>query len=80
MLEPGGWFLISDFPFPDTAEGLRTVRGRIMTGIQYFEAQIDHQLLPRSYYDDLLTRHGFTDIGDATLTPLHALTWGRAPR
>jgi ubiquinone/menaquinone biosynthesis C-methylase UbiE len=79
-LEPGGWFVISDFPFPDTVEGLRGVPGRIMTGIQFFEAQIDDQLLPRSFYDDLLARHGFTDIGSAALTPLHALTWGRTPQ
>lgn len=79
-LEPGGWFVISDFPFPETDEGLRTLPGRIMSGIQFFEAQIDDQLLPRSYYDGLLRRHGFTDLGSATLTPMHAITWGRRPR
>ena len=78
-LEPGGWFVISDFPFPDTDEALRSVPGRVMTGIQFFEAQIDDQLLPRAAYDDLLTRHGFTDLGWAQLTPMHALTWGRRP-
>ncbi|WP_324277267.1 class I SAM-dependent methyltransferase [Blastococcus brunescens] len=78
-LEPGGWFVISDFPFPDTDEGLRTVPGRIMSGIQFFEAQIDDQLLPRAAYDDLLTRHGFIELGSAQLTPMHALTWGRRP-
>jgi SAM-dependent methyltransferase len=76
-LEPGGWFVISDFPFPDTDDALRTPAGRIMCGIQFFEAQIDDQLLPRAAYDDLLTRHGFTELGSATLTPMHALTWGR---
>jgi SAM-dependent methyltransferase len=76
-LRPGGWFVISDFPFPDDDEGLRTPAGQIMTGIQFFEAQIDDQLLPRHVYDDLLTRHGFTDLGSARLTPVHALTWGR---
>ena len=76
-LEPGGWFVISDFPFPDTDEGLRSTPGRIMSGIQFFEAQIDDQLLPRTAYDELLTRHGFTDLGTASLTPMHALTWGR---
>lgn len=76
-LEPGGWFVISDFPFPDSDDGLRTVPGRIMAGIQFFEAQIDDQLLPRSAYDDLLKRHGFTDLGNASLSPVHALTWGR---
>jgi SAM-dependent methyltransferase len=78
-LEPGGWFVISDFPFPDTDEALRSVPGRIMTGIQFFEAQIDDQLLPRAAYDDLLTRHGFTDLGSVQLTPMHALTYGRRP-
>ncbi len=34
-LEPGGWFVISDFPFPDTDEGLQSVPGRIMAGIQF---------------------------------------------
>jgi ubiquinone/menaquinone biosynthesis C-methylase UbiE len=77
-LEPGGCFVISDFPFPDTDDGLRTVPGRVMAGIQFFEAQIDDQLLPRSAYDELLERHGFRDIGSATLTPMHALTWGFA--
>lgn len=77
-LEPGGWFVISDFPFPDTDDGLRTPPGRVMSGIQFFEAQIDDQLLPRAAYDDLLARHGFTEIASANLTPMHALTWGRA--
>lgn len=78
-LEPGGWFVVSDFPFPEADDGLRTVPGRIMSGIQFFEAQIDDQLLPRSAYDELLTRHGFADLGTVGLTPMHALTWGRRP-
>lgn len=77
-LEPGGWFIISDFPFPDTTEGLRTVPGRFMSGIQYYEAQIGDQLLPRDYYDDLLDRHGFTGVGSFEITPVHAVTYGRA--
>jgi SAM-dependent methyltransferase len=76
-LKPGGWFVISDFPFPDTDEGLRTVPGRIMSGIQFFEAQIDDQLLPVSAYLDLLERHGFADIGTFALSPVHAVTFGR---
>jgi SAM-dependent methyltransferase len=76
-LEPGGWFVISDFPFPETDDGLGTVPGRLMAGIQFFEAQIGDQLLPRRAYDELLTRHGFTDLGHDELSPVHALTWGR---
>lgn len=78
-LVPGGWFVVSDFPFPDTDDGLRSVPGRVMSAIQFFEAQIDDQLLPRAAYDALLGRHGFTDLGNAQITPMHALTWGRAP-
>jgi ubiquinone/menaquinone biosynthesis C-methylase UbiE len=79
MLEPGGWFVISDFPYPDTVDGLRSTAGQVMSGIQYFEAQIDDQLLPRSAYDDLLARHGFTDLGHLELGGVHALTYGRVP-
>ncbi len=78
-LAPGGWFVVSDFPFPDTDPGLRTVPGRVMSAIQFFEAQIDDQLLPRSAYDALLERHGFVEIGHAQITPMHAITWGRRP-
>ncbi len=77
MLEPGGWFVISDPPFPETDADLASPPGRVMSGIQLFEAQIDDQLLPRSAYDDLLTRHGFTELGSLELTPMHAITWGR---
>lgn len=79
-LEPGGWFVISDFPFPDSDAGLANVPGRIMCAIQHFEAQIGDQLLPRSAYDALLDRHEFTDIGAVSLTPMHALTYGRRRR
>lgn len=78
-LEPGGWLVISDFPFPDSDEALRSAPGRIMCGIQFFEAQIDDQLLPRAACDDLLARHGFTAIGSVQLTPMRALTYGRTP-
>ncbi|HEU5005415.1 MAG TPA: class I SAM-dependent methyltransferase [Jatrophihabitantaceae bacterium] len=78
-LRPGGWFVISDFPFPETVDGLRTVPGRLMAGIQLFEAQIDDQLLPRGTYDELLRRHGFTELGNVQLSPVHAVTYGRAP-
>ncbi|WP_214107322.1 class I SAM-dependent methyltransferase [Acrocarpospora catenulata] len=78
-LEPGGWMVISDFPFPAADEGLREVPGRIMSGIQFFEAQIGDQLLPREAYDELLERHGFTELGWFRITPMHAVTYGRKP-
>ncbi|SDR87862.1 class I SAM-dependent methyltransferase [Actinopolymorpha singaporensis] len=78
-LEPGGWFVISDFPFPDSDAGLRTPPGQVMCGIQFFEAQIDDQLVPRSTYDELLARHGFANLGSVQLTPMHALTYGQVP-
>jgi ubiquinone/menaquinone biosynthesis C-methylase UbiE len=75
-LKPGGIFANSDFPFPDSADGLRAVPGRIMSGIQYFEAMIDDQLLPVQAYLDLFEGHGFRDVGVVELTPVHAITHG----
>jgi SAM-dependent methyltransferase len=75
-LRPGGYFVISDFPFPDTDQALRSVPGRIMSGIQFFEAQIDDQLLPVAAYLGLLQRHGFKNVGSLELTPVHAVTYG----
>ena len=75
-LRPGGYFVISDFPFPDTDEALRTVPGRIMSGIQFFEAQIDDQLLPVAAYIELLAGRGFRDVDSFQLTPVHAVTYG----
>jgi SAM-dependent methyltransferase len=76
-LKPGGYFLNSDFPFPASGEGIRTVPGRIMSGIQFFEALIDDQLLAVDYYLDLFDRHGFAETGVVELTPVHAITWGK---
>lgn len=76
-LRPDGHFVVSDFPFPATTEALRTPPGRFMSGIQFFEAQIDDQLLPTEFFVELLRRHGFRDVGSVDLTPTHALTFGR---
>jgi SAM-dependent methyltransferase len=76
-LKPGGRFVISDFPFPETVEETRTVPARIMSGIQFFEALIDDQLLPTSDYVSLLKRHGFKDVDAFDITPVHAVTHGR---
>ncbi|MEE9179235.1 MAG: class I SAM-dependent methyltransferase [Acidimicrobiia bacterium] len=76
-LKPGGYFLNSDFPFPETGDGVKTVPGRIMSGIQFFEALIDDQLLSVNYYLDLYDRHGFTEKGVVEVTPLHTITWAR---
>ncbi len=76
-LKPGGYFLNSDFPFPDSAEGIRSIPGRIMSGIQFFEALIDDQLLSVDYYLDLFDRHGFDETGVVEVTPVHAITWAK---
>ena len=76
-LKPGGTFVISDFPFPETVEETRTVPARIMSGIQFFEALIDDQLLPTSDYVSLLMRHDFKDVDAFDITPVHAVTHGR---
>ncbi len=76
-LKPDGYFVISDFPFPETTEDCRTVPARIMSGIQFFEATIDDQPLPTQTYVDLLNRHKFRNVGVVDLTPVHALTYGQ---
>ncbi len=76
-LKPDGYFVISDFPFPESTEDCRTVPARIMRGIQFFEATIDDQLLPVKTYLDLLNRHGFKNIASVNITPVHALTYGQ---
>ena len=74
-LKPGGYFLNSDFPFPETGEGIRTIPGQVMSGIQFFEALIDDQLLPVSGYLELYQRHEFATSGVVEVTPVHAITW-----
>lgn len=76
-LKPDGLFVISDFPFPESAEGLRSPAGRFMLGIQFFEAQIGDQLLPTSDFVDLLRRHKFEGVDSFDITPVHAVTYGR---
>ena len=76
-LKPGGVFVISDFPFPDNSAALQTPPGRFMSGIQFFEALIDDQLLPVRAYLELLTRHGFREVDTASISPIHAITYGR---
>ena len=76
-LKPEGYFVISDFPFPDSIEECRTVPARIMCGIQFFEALIGDQLLPTQAYVDLLNGNGFRNVGAFGLTPVHAVTYGQ---
>ncbi len=76
-LKPGGYFVISDMPFPESTEDCRTVPARVMCGIQFWEAQIDVQLLPTSDFEALLGRHGFEDITSLDMTPVHVVISGR---
>ena len=76
-LKKDGYFVISDFPFPESLEGMRTVPARIMCGIQFFEAMIDDQLMPTQAYVDLLNQHGFRNVGSFDLTPVHAVSHGQ---
>ena len=76
-LKADGYFVISDFSFPESIEDCRTVPARIMSGIQFFEATIDDQLQPVKTYVDLLNRHGFRNVDVIQINPLHALTFGQ---
>ena len=76
-LKPDGYFVISDFPFPETTEACRTVPARIMCGIQFFEAMIDDQLMPTQAFIDLLNKHGFRNVSAFDMAPVHAVTYGQ---
>ena len=76
-LRPGGYFVISDFPFQASVQESRTLPARVMSGVQFFEALIGDQLLPTQAYIDLLNKHGFTGVDAFDLTPVHAVTYGR---
>lgn len=78
-LRPGGYFVISDFPYPETSTGLRDLAGQVMAGIQIFEVQIGDQLLPTRRYLELLDAHGFEGVDSFDIAPTHAVIFGRKP-
>lgn len=75
-LEPGGTFLVSEFPFPEHEEDCRTVPGRIMCGVQFFESHIGCQLLPAGRFVEHLERAGFRDVGVIDVNPMHVVIHG----
>ena len=75
-LDAGGTFLVSEFPFPEHEEDCRTVPGRLMCGVQMFEAHIGCQLLPASQFVEHLERAGFRDVGVIEVTPMHVVIHG----
>ena len=75
-LDDGGTFLVSEFPFPEREEDTRTVPGRLMCGVQAFEAHIGCQLLPTSRFVGLLEDAGFRDVGSIDVTPTHVVIHG----
>ncbi|MCZ6891616.1 MAG: class I SAM-dependent methyltransferase [Chloroflexi bacterium] len=76
-LKPGGYFVISDFPFPATTAECRTVPARVLCGIQFFEALIGDQLMPTRAFVDLLNRHSFKNVNAFDVTPVHAVSYGQ---
>lgn len=75
-LDAGGTFLVSEFPFPEREQDCRTVPGRLMCGVQMFEAHIGCQLLPTSRFVQHLERAGFRDVGVIEVTPMHVVVHG----
>ena len=78
-LRPGGYLLVSDFPFPDwpEIERLRTPAGRVMSGLQLLEALLDDQLIPPYHVLNWLRKKGFRDVEAVELAPIHVLVHGR---
>ncbi len=75
-LDPGGTFLVSEFPFPDREEDCRTVPGRLMCGVQLFEAHIGCQLLPTHRFVEHLEKAGFKEVGTVDVTPMQVVVHG----
>lgn len=75
-LDAGGTFLVSEFPFPEREEDCRTVPGRLMCGVQAFEAHIGCRLLPTSRFVHHLEQAGFQDVGVIEVTPMHVVVHG----
>jgi SAM-dependent methyltransferase len=75
-LTPGGTFLVSEFPFPENEDDCRSIPGRLMCGVQFFEAHIGCQLLPTSRFIELLEAAGFRDVGAIPVTPMHVVVHG----
>lgn len=78
-LKPGGTFLISEFPFPEDEDDCRTPPNRLMCGIQAFEAHIDCQLKPTSFWVDLLQAGGFEQVDHVDVNPTHVVVHGVKP-
>lgn len=78
-LRPGGTFLVSEFPFPENEDECRSVPGRLMCGVQFFEAHIGCQLLPTTRFVELLDGAGFADVGVIPVTPMHVVVHGTRP-
>lgn len=76
-LKTGGIIIISEFPYPDIQDNLRTPPSRVMSGVQYFEAMINDQLLPTKEFVSLLNNAGFNDIKTVDITPVHVVILGR---
>ena len=75
-LDEGGTFLVSEFPFPEHEEDCRTVPGRLMCGVQFFESHIGCALLPTARFVEHLTAAGFRDVGVIEVTPMHVVIHG----
>jgi len=75
-LGDGGVFLVSEFPFPANESDTRSIPGRLMCGVQAFEAHIGCQLLPTSSFVGLLQGAGFRDVGAINVTPMHVVIHG----
>jgi hypothetical protein len=69
--------VISDFPFPAEKEGLRAIPARVMSGIQYFEAQIDDQLVSTETFVLMLEDYGFEEVDLFIISPVHNVIYGQ---
>lgn len=61
-IKPGGWLLVSDVPYPERLEELRTTGGRLFTGVTVYVSLLGQRLLTPSELLERMQASGLTDV------------------
>ncbi len=61
-LRPGGWLLVSDIPYPDDVESLRSMSGRLFVGVTIYVSLLGFELYTEAELRAALEAADFTEI------------------
>jgi SAM-dependent methyltransferase len=61
-LRPGGWLLVSDIPYPEDVESLRSTSGRLFVGVTIYVALLGFELYTEAELRGQLEAADFTEI------------------